>query len=514
MDAEFWRAGMPSLRTKQRLNQFLCLGVSTLLISTALVGCGSAESEAKNDPAPIVTVPKPKNFDIKVPVEMRDVVVKLYDNFDNTLVLEQQASTTSNLTVTLPSVLNTKRLYRIELSTKPSSLVFDFLSGLYKPLNITQHALIEVDTSNLTQPIFINPSSEAIYQRALIRSGHLPNETVDPTQISELHLSLATQDVNTALLRAFHRNDFPNLNTSNQLNVFTQQDIVSRLALYINTYFSFGYIQQWANVYPTNSYDEFTKNIALDLKDGYLDAKLIRGDNSVLKTLVVTPPDNVDPAKNNLIDIAKNQENTRNLFASSLKQAVLKLANNYQQATVNPDGYRQLEDKLYAGEEPRFNSSQVFRVSGAGDYRRAVGFIDSTETCNGSLFACKQGITGINNLNPNLPSIEYLIGSYKDNTNNCTLNIRANGAVELIKGTQIYRSVLDADSTDNLLQVNKTTREYILNSSSTEPNNVSLEYAFLQVKIKENQVQSASYGLDVRKAPDQLSKTQLECKFI
>ncbi|MGV2488689.1 UNVERIFIED_CONTAM: hypothetical protein FOS07_33105, partial [Bacillus mycoides] len=130
-----------------------------------------------------------------------------------------------------------------------------------------------------------------------------------------------------------------------------QQDIVSRLALYINTYFSFGYIQQWANVYPTNSYDEFTKNIALDLKDGYLDSKLIRGDNSVLKTLVVTPPDNVDPAKNNLIDIAKNQENTRNLFASSLKQAVLKLANNYQQATVNPDGYRQLEDKLYAGEE-------------------------------------------------------------------------------------------------------------------------------------------------------------------
>ena len=30
-----------------------------------------------------------------------------------------------------------------------------------------------------------------------------------------------------------------------------------------------------ANVYPTNSYDEFTKNIALDLKDGYLDSKLI-----------------------------------------------------------------------------------------------------------------------------------------------------------------------------------------------------------------------------------------------
>lgn len=56
---------MPSLKSKQRLNQFICLSVSTLLVSTALVGCGSGESKAKNDSTPIVTVPKPKTLILK-----------------------------------------------------------------------------------------------------------------------------------------------------------------------------------------------------------------------------------------------------------------------------------------------------------------------------------------------------------------------------------------------------------------------------------------------------------------
>ena len=91
---------MPSLKSKQRLNQLICLGVSTLLLGTALVGCGSGESEAKNTTTPTVTEPKPKNFKIKVPVEMRDVTIKVYDNFDNTLVLEKDITTTTDLQIT------------------------------------------------------------------------------------------------------------------------------------------------------------------------------------------------------------------------------------------------------------------------------------------------------------------------------------------------------------------------------------------------------------------------------
>jgi hypothetical protein len=35
---------------------------------------------------------------------MRDVIVKVYDNFDDSLVIEQNVSTTSNLSITLPKV--------------------------------------------------------------------------------------------------------------------------------------------------------------------------------------------------------------------------------------------------------------------------------------------------------------------------------------------------------------------------------------------------------------------------
>ncbi|MCR4530602.1 hypothetical protein [Acinetobacter venetianus] len=506
---------MPSLKSKQRLNQFICLGVSTLLLGTALVGCGSGESGAKNDSTPIVTVPKPKNFEIRTPVEMRDVVVKVYDNFDNTLILEQQVSTTSNLSLTLPKVLNTNRLYRIELSTKPSSLIYNFLNGQYESVSMSLHSIVSVDVSNLTQTIYLNPNSEAIYQRALIRSGQLPNEVENPLEVSKLHLSLASQEVNLALLHAFNQINAPNLNHSYQLNIFGPRDLSTTAGsnLFVNTFFSFGYIQQWANSNPNHTFAEFTKNLAIDLKDGQLDAKKIHGENESLVSLVTSTPDNIDPAKNNLLDITKLQENSRTIFANSLKQATLQLATTFQQKTTNPDGYALLEQKTYSGNSPIVNSLSAFRVSGAGDYRRAVGFVDTTATCNGSIYPCKQGITGINIVNPNLPSIEYLIGHYEDSANNCQLNIRANGVLELIKGSQIYRSVLDADSTDNLLQVDKVNREYLLNSSSTEPNNTSLDYSFVQVKIKENQVQSASAGLDSRKAPDQLQTTQLQCSF-
>ncbi|HIQ33404.1 MULTISPECIES: hypothetical protein [Acinetobacter] len=504
---------MPSLKSKQRLNQLICLGVSTLLLGTALVGCGSGESEAKNTTTPTVTEPKPKNFKIKVPVEMRDVTIKVYDNFDNTLVLEKDITTTTDLQITLPKVLNTSHLYRVEINTSPNSLIYNFLTNKYENVSTVLHSIVNVDVSNLTQTIFINPSSEAIYQRALIRSGQLPNESETSTDISTLHLKLAADDINSALLNAYTRLDIPNLASSYQLSSFTNQDVQLKPSLYVNTFFSLGYIQQWANNYPDAPYIDFIKNLSIDLKDGYLDAKKINGDKTDLISLLEPSPNNIDPEKNNAKDIGDNQKNIRTEFGSSLKDSVLKLATNFQQQTINPNGYKLLQQYTYVGTEPIYNTTLNVRTAGAGDYRRAVGFVDTTATCNGSIYPCKQGITGINIVNPNLPSIEYLIGHYEDAANNCQLNIRANGVLELIKGSQIYRSVLDADSTDNLLQVDKANREYLLNSSSTEPNNTSLDYSFVQVKIKENQVQSASAGLDSRKAPDQLQTTQLQCNF-
>lgn len=522
MDAKFWRAGMPSLRSKQRLNQYISLGVSSIfLLSPAfLVGCGSGESEAQYvPPTPEVVIPKPKNFDIKVPVEMRDVIVKVYDNFDNTLILEQQVTTTSDLSLILPRVLNTDHLYRIEISTTPNSFIYDFLSAQYKKFSFTLNALVEVNTSNLIQTIYINPSSEAIYQRAIIRSGQLPTDKFNSTLVSALQLQLATSDVNSALLSAYSGLDLPNLSPTTLVSTFKSNNLTPFNSYnYTNIYLKFGYIQQWANAYPDdNAFVEFTKNLAIDLKDGYLDAKKIRGDATPLVSIITSAPENTDSSKNTLINIAANQKSTRDQYATLLKTAVLKLAENYQQPSENPSGYLLLQQKLYAGTDPKTESFENIRLNGAGDYRRAIGFSLNTiqSTCYGSTYLCQSGISGINNtFNLNEPSIEYLIGNYEDKINDCKLNIRANGVLELQKGTQIFTSKLDGDSTDNLMLINNTTQNYLLNSSSTDIDFTLQKYKFIQIKLNGNQVLSASAGLDTRKAPDQLQTTQLECSFI
>ncbi|MFX5358929.1 hypothetical protein ABTD15_19690, partial [Acinetobacter baumannii] len=71
--------------------------------------------------------------------------------------------------------------------------------------------------SNKTQPI--SPSSEAIYQRAVIRSGQLPQETIDPTRIEQSHVDLASQDVYTALISAFKDAAIPSLSPASPLTV-------------------------------------------------------------------------------------------------------------------------------------------------------------------------------------------------------------------------------------------------------------------------------------------------------
>lgn len=146
---------MPSLSVKQRTYRHIGLGLGTLILSSVLISCGSGESKARIENTPVITVPKPKNFDIKVPVEMRNVVVKVLDNTDNSIVLEQTLSTTTNLSLTLPIVLNRSHLYRVEISTLPNSLIYDFISGQYQNFSMTLHALVDVDTSNLTQKILL-----------------------------------------------------------------------------------------------------------------------------------------------------------------------------------------------------------------------------------------------------------------------------------------------------------------------------------------------------------------------
>ncbi|MEO9278391.1 hypothetical protein ABFY81_00575 [Acinetobacter sp. WA-87] len=491
------------------------LGLSTLILSAALVGCGGGSSSgSSNTTTP--TVPTPEvttDFTLKTPVEMRNVQLKVYDNTDNSILIDTQVASLTSYNIKLPST-KLNRLYRVEVITQASSQVFDPINSKYQNISGVYHAFITPSAiSNKTQ--LISPSSEAIYQRAVIRSGQLPQETIDPTRIEQLHVDLASQDVFRSLLNAFKDTNLPSLSPINTLTILNVLKYsTTKPSTYVDSYLSFGYLQYWNTIHGNpNSYQELTNSLATDLKDGYLDGKKLIGDNTTITTIFNPSPDNIDPAKNTLLDIAANQKVTRDYFEINLKAATLQLANLKDQLLLDPVGYDLLKNKQYAGIVPIGNTTDFFRIDGTGDYRRAVGFSGITATCNGSAYPCKQGLTSINIADPKLPATDYLVGHYENSASGCQLNFRANGQIELIQGSQIYRSALSADSTDNLLQTDAASYSYLLNSSSSEPNNSTQQYNFIQLHIKANKIVSAQAGLDSRKAPDVLQTKQLECSF-
>ncbi|OCY54201.1 hypothetical protein [Acinetobacter pittii] len=492
------------------------LGLSTFILSVALTGCGGGGSSGGSSPTtPTPVDPTPEattDVTLKTPVEMRNIQLKVYDNTNNAILVDTPIASLNSFNVKIPTA-KLNRLYRVEITTQNSSLVFNPINSKYQDLSGTYHTFITPNTvSSRTQ--FISPSSEAVYQRAVIRSGQLPQETVDPTRIEQLHVDLASHDVYRSLLNAFKDADIPSLSPTNLLIDLTFSEYsTTKPSTYVDSYLSFGYLQYWSTIHGgANTYQELVKSLATDLKDGFLDGKKLHGDQTPFTPIFTPAPDNIDPIKNTLLDIAANQKVTRDYFATNLRAATLQLAVLQDQPRLDQVGYDLLKNKQYSGIVPTVNSTTFIRIDGAGDYRRAVGFT-TTATCNGSTYPCKQGLTSINLSDPNLPATDYLVGHYEDTSTGCQLNFRANGQIDLSKGSQIYRAALSADSTDNLLQTDAASSSYLLNSSSAEPNNTTQQYNFIQLSIKANKIISAKAGLDSRKAPDSLQTPQLECTF-
>ncbi|MEO9300843.1 hypothetical protein ABI223_03625 [Acinetobacter pittii] len=487
------------------------LGLSTLILSVALTGCGGGGSSGGSSPTtPTPVDPTPEattDVTLKTPVEMRNIQLKVYDNTNNAILVDTSIASLNSFNVKIPTT-KLNRLYRVEITTQSSSQVFDPITSTYQNFSGIYHAFITPNSIS-GRTLFISPSSEAVYQRAVIRSGQLPQETIDPTRIEQLHVDLASQDVYKSLMNAFKDADIPSLSPANSLMQYSS----IKPSTYVDTYLSLGYLQYWSTIHGgTSTYQELIKSLATDLKDGFLDGKKLHGDQTSFTPIFTAAPDNIDPVKNTLLDIAANQKVTRDYFGTNLKASTLQLAQANSQQSLDQTGYELLQKKQYTGIVPTVNSTTFIRIDGAGDYRRALGFT-STATCNGSTYPCKQGLTSINLSDPNLPATDYLVGHYEDTSTGCQLNFRANGQIDMSKGSQIYRVALSADSTDNLLQTDAASSSYLLNSSSAEPNNSTQQYNFIQLSIKANKIISAKAGLDSRKAPDSLQTPQLECSF-
>ncbi|MBJ9984484.1 hypothetical protein IAE19_03405 [Acinetobacter sp. S40] len=504
---------MPFFKSRQYQYTNLFKSIGIVILSTYLASCGGSSntpptSQTNEDNSSSSTL-QPNEVLIKLPLEMRNVNLKLYDNSSNQVVTEIASFSGTSSVLKFP-IEKANRIYRLEITASQNSQIYDFINDKYVTLDGTYHALLW-PTSTKSRIFFVSPVSEAVYQRALVRAGQLPDENIETSKINDTHFIMAMQDINTALLNAFKNENTPTITNANALTNLSYSTLPQNT--YLDSYLSFGYFVYWYSTHNQTSsyYSEFTQNIALDLADGYLDGKSVIGNKTDFTPLVTTV-ENTDPLLNTAPGIGANQKTARDQFANGLKDAVLNLAVRQLQPSLNSIGYKALTERAYSGTPDTPYTSLLIRTAGAGDYRRAVGFTTSS-ICGDSIYPCKQGISGINNDNTdlNFPTIEYLIGRYE--ANKCVLKIRATGEIELSQGSQSYKSTLDGGSTDNLLQVNASTQEYILNSGSAEPSNSSQQYPFIQLKIKANKVLSASAGLDKHTSPAQLENEQLSCTF-
>ncbi|MEP7600503.1 hypothetical protein ABKQ83_13695, partial [Acinetobacter baumannii] len=94
------------------------LGLTTLILSVALVGCGGGSSSGGSSNTPKPSEPTPEvmtDITLKTPVEMRNVQLKVYDNTDNSILIDTQVASLTSYDIKLPST-KLNRLYRVEVT--------------------------------------------------------------------------------------------------------------------------------------------------------------------------------------------------------------------------------------------------------------------------------------------------------------------------------------------------------------------------------------------------------------
>ncbi len=492
--------------------------LSLAFLTVGLISCGggsSSGSATSSNNSGSETVLKENEIEVRFPFEFRNVDLKLVDFLTNQVVAQTLSFSGNSQIMTFP-IQKANQLYRLEIVTRTDSQVYNPVTDSYNdtstdPFQGTYRAFI-FPTFQDRRSFVVSPISNMIYERTLVRAGQLYGETLDPHLVKPDYLTLAANDVNAALTNAFSNTNIPLMSKGNL--ALAGIAFSNNSQLYYDAYSSYGLFNYWYSQKSNlKTFQSMTENLTTDLLDGYLDGRTITGKNDDF-VKVVTTVENTDPSLNNAPAIANTQKTARENFASALRNATVNLAEVQRQNLLNPKGYTALQNYSYVGKIPLVTATQV-RTSGAGDYRLAVGFTNSTEYCPNSPYLCKRGLVGINSIqNKDFPSIEYLIGKHTGTTNTnsrCILNVRPEGQFELKTDSETYTTSLNSQTKDNLLQVNATTHEYLLNVG--DESMTPLQYNFIQLHIINNQIISATYGASTQEAPDNLDIKTLQCSF-
>ncbi|MBC7750850.1 MAG: hypothetical protein H7Z73_03895, partial [Candidatus Saccharibacteria bacterium] len=180
----------------------MCIAVS---LGVTLTGCGTgngATTRVDETTPSKPTVSTTYNLKIQSPVLLRNTKVTVTDTSTGSILGESVIQNGNDIEFVMPlTTLRSGHLILITLSpVDSSSQYFDPMLnnqlGAMTAFNKPLHALISADMSDKMTKI--DPFTEMVYERALIRSGTLDISKPKVNALTSIHLNLATNEMMTA----------------------------------------------------------------------------------------------------------------------------------------------------------------------------------------------------------------------------------------------------------------------------------------------------------------------------
>jgi len=500
----------------------------------ALTGCGAGNSPTTRVDSPTTTNPTVTTYNLKVqsPVLLRNVKLTMTDTATG-VVLGQSIIQNGNDVVFAMPPANLRSGHLILMTLSPvdsSSQYFDPMLnnqlGAMAPFNKPLHALISADTSDKTTKI--DPFTEVVYERALIRSGILDISKPRLNALTISHLSAATNEMGTALgtfstaTFAVLFNSPANIAAINLLSTTTGITSVNEQAR--GTLIALAQLSLYAQNNPTaqTPYLDFATRTSLDLLDGDLDGMTVVGGDTA-GTVQITNPilysgitsvTNNDPDHTDVPTFISINADQRNQRGAALKQATTQYFNTLNAAlplasrtdNASLDYIQKFDFATFTGAYTTLVSGIgsgpvapliVTNRIGAGNYTLAFGLPTGTDS--------KQALDA-SDLSGRSNDILQLNGTYQGN-NGCQLSIGYEGMIQLSQGGQTYQATVSRKFSDRLIRLSGD--HYLINVTSAD----LTAPRFIQIRTIGAQVISADAGRSAEQVPITLDTKELSCTF-
>lgn len=501
-----------------------------LSMGIVLTGCGVG-----NNPTTRVDTPKPPSstartsYDLTVqsPVFVSNVKVTVTDTATGGILGQSIIKNGNEAVFAIPlEFLKAGNVLLMTLSpVDSSSKYFDPMlnntMGSMTTFNKTLHALVSVNKIDTAAKI--DPFSEIVYERALIRSGVLDISKPRLHALTTSHLMSAGNEMTSALGTD---------ETSTFSVVFNSPGNIAAINLYgtsttatkpvnqqaSSTLIALGQLALYAQNNPTalTPYLDFSTRASLDLRDGDLDGlttvggdtvNTVRITNPILYSGVISDINN-DPDQNSLSFLIPKNTEQRNKRGLALKQATIQYFNNLNASlalasrtdNASLDYMQRFDFGIFslANTSAGFGSTAVpTNLIGAGNYTPAFGLPTGTNFKN-ALDASDDSDRSIDLLQLN--------GIYQGN-DGCQLSIGYEGTIQLSKGSQTYQAAVNRKFTDSLTRISGN--QYVLNVTSADLTSPR----FIQIRTVGAQIISADAGRSTEQFPTTLETKELGCTF-